>query len=594
MGSPRLSNGSIANVSKLTAGVFIASFLLIPSLALCADYFVSPSGSDSNNGSMTSPFRSLPKAYSLASAGTTIYLRGGVYSPTSRIVLNKSGTSANPIRVFAYEGETPIIDGTNESEQWRSLLEIPGSFNHVRGLEVRNASNTGVAILGSGQGNILEKLNVHHSGRVWEEGNGIVIYDSSSNNLILNCDSHHNRSVRNVGNSDGIRQSGRGLGNILRGNRAYRNSDDGFDLWNGAPTLLEGNIAYENGYDDSFNRLGDGNGFKLGGNHSGYTSGGHTLRNNVAFRNPLNGFDYNTGQGAFKLYNNTAYMNGPVMPGGGSWGENFVFSNSGDVFRNNLSYQGGQSLKGDDQSNSWSLSVSVTDADFLSLDDSALRGPRTADGSLPTSNFLRLASSSDLINKGVNVGLPYSGSAPDLGAYEAGTTVSPTPTPTPTPAPTPQPTPAPTPQSTPSGVNLLKNPGFENGGTSWTDWGNTRVTSENIHSGQYALRVGTGEGGRGQVVQGIQPGATYVLSVNAKVPSARDEQCYIGFTFRDANGRSISSPSPSLHALSGGWATSTLRASAKAPPNAVSVSVWVWKDATSGFCYVDSFNFFKQ
>jgi hypothetical protein len=38
---------------------------------------------------------------------------------------------------------------------------------------------------------------------------------------------------------------------------------------------------------------------------------------------------------------------------------------------------------------------------------------------LPVSNFLRLAPDSDCIGKGTDVGIAYSGSAPDLGAYEA-------------------------------------------------------------------------------------------------------------------------------------------------------------------------------
>ena len=37
---------------------------------------------------------------------------------------------------------------------------------------------------------------------------------------------------------------------------------------------------------------------------------------------------------------------------------------------------------------------------------------------MPTNNFARLKSGSALIDKGVNVGLPFNGSAPDLGAYE--------------------------------------------------------------------------------------------------------------------------------------------------------------------------------
>jgi len=44
--------------------------------------------------------------------------------------------------------------------------------------------------------------------------------------------------------------------------------------------------------------------------------------------------------------------------------------------------------------------------------------PRKADGSLPDVNFFHLNSSSKLIDKGVNVGLPFNGTAPDLGAFE--------------------------------------------------------------------------------------------------------------------------------------------------------------------------------
>jgi hypothetical protein len=43
---------------------------------------------------------------------------------------------------------------------------------------------------------------------------------------------------------------------------------------------------------------------------------------------------------------------------------------------------------------------------------------RQSDGSLPETTLLHLASTSGLIDKGTNVGLTFSGSAPDLGAYE--------------------------------------------------------------------------------------------------------------------------------------------------------------------------------
>jgi hypothetical protein len=44
--------------------------------------------------------------------------------------------------------------------------------------------------------------------------------------------------------------------------------------------------------------------------------------------------------------------------------------------------------------------------------------PRQPDGSLPVLSFLHLAGGSDLIDVGTDVGLPFLGSAPDLGAFE--------------------------------------------------------------------------------------------------------------------------------------------------------------------------------
>jgi hypothetical protein len=99
---------------------------------------------------------------------------------------------------------------------------------------------------------------------------------------------------------------------------------------------------------------------------------------------------------------------------------------AGHVLRNNISLQGGMGTNGVqvlaptvDDHNSWNVGLSATAADFLSLDDSIAKGPRLADGSLPVSNFLRLTSTSPLLNAGVDVGLPFTGAAPDLGAYES-------------------------------------------------------------------------------------------------------------------------------------------------------------------------------
>ena len=258
--------------------------------------------------------------------------------------------------------------------------------------------------------NIVENCNIHHSGRLATVGGGIVVTNTSANNLILNNDVHHNKDQGGGGNSDGIAVTSSGSGNVVRGNRAWRNSDDGIDLWNAVPVLVEDNWAWENGYDDNFQPLGNGNGFKLGG--AGAGDGGHMIRNNLSWRNLRRGFDDNAANLPMFVYNNTAYENGS---------SNFAFSAAvANVLKNNLAYPNTGSFNAAvvQSFNSWNLGLGVSAADFVSLDFSGATGPRNADGSLPTINFLKLAAGSDLIGKGVNVGLPYSGSAPDLGAYE--------------------------------------------------------------------------------------------------------------------------------------------------------------------------------
>ena len=69
---------------------------------------------------------------------------------------------------------------------------------------------------------------------------------------------------------------------------------------------------------------------------------------------------------------------------------------------------------------SWNPPFVVTSADFVSIDPCGADGPRNPDGSLPDINFMHLAAGSDLINGGTYVGLPYHGSAPDLGYFEYG------------------------------------------------------------------------------------------------------------------------------------------------------------------------------
>jgi hypothetical protein len=133
----------------------------------------------------------------------------------------------------------------------------------------------------------------------------------------------------------------------------------------------------------------------------------------------------------------------------------------------------------------------------------------------------------------------------------------------------------------PSG-NLVANGGFESGLASWDNWGNAGTSTTQAAAGALAAQVGTGAGGFGQNVAGVIAGKTYRLSALAKVSSA-GEAGYLGVRFMDDAGTNLLERNVAF--------SSTAYANAQlelvAPANATRALVYVWKNAGSGFAYVD-------
>ena len=75
--------------------------------ARAAQFFVSPSGSDTNSGSLATPFQTVAKAVSLAQAGDSVELRAGTYREQVNPV--RSGASGSPITIENYNGEQAVF-----------------------------------------------------------------------------------------------------------------------------------------------------------------------------------------------------------------------------------------------------------------------------------------------------------------------------------------------------------------------------------------------------------------------------------------------------------------------------------------------------
>ena len=96
---------------------------LLPTFLGAATYYASPSGADTNPGTLALPFRTVAKSIQTVGAGDTIILRDGTYpadtpygggtTKTWLLWINKSGTSGSPITLKAEHKQKAILDCGN-------------------------------------------------------------------------------------------------------------------------------------------------------------------------------------------------------------------------------------------------------------------------------------------------------------------------------------------------------------------------------------------------------------------------------------------------------------------------------------------------
>jgi hypothetical protein len=390
--------------------------------------FVAPDGDDSNDGSIGSPFATIEKALSMLtpSGGQTIYVRGGTYNLSSKIDIDIAGVEGKPNKLWAYGDETPIFDFSGQATDSGNRgfeLSDTADWWSFKGLTIQNAGDNGLYTEGSN--GVFEEIVTRYN-----RDSGFQLHGSASDNLVVYCDSYENYDPQNYGeNADGfaVKDPDIGPGNIFRQDRAWGNSDDGWDTYyaesNGV--LIQDCWSFDNGIDiwgvgSEF--AGDGTGYKLG-----KPGGAHVLVNVLAVDNAHNGIDVNENGTGVQVYNSTSYSNNR------NW--QFDTDTVTHTLKNNISYGGSSSDNFDSavsSFNTWN-GIPVDAADFVSLDRvvgsvDLLKAARQADGSLPDlGGFLHLASGSNLVDAGTPISflfdgslyeLSYNGLGPDLGAYE--------------------------------------------------------------------------------------------------------------------------------------------------------------------------------
>jgi hypothetical protein len=387
-------------------------------------YYVSNSGDNANSGTSTStPWRTIGKVQSFLSnlkpGDSVLFQRGGIWSEELDIN-NVNGTSTARITFGNYgSGNLPIIDGggtlsgftVNNGRQW--CIGGSGSkmsYITIDGFECRYTSAYGIAFenVASGSvGNIVQNSYIH------DTGNGDTGYHNQLefteymyghaygtkflNNKVGNCYGHNCIQIHGDTGSP-----------LIQGNECYGWSHTCIDVKYVQGAVVDSNVAHDGlgneQYGQAFYSENDANNYTLD----------VTWTHNVVYGTfPASTYftafqceDYG-GPITCRAYNNTVYGNIQSV-----YAQSRHYAVQVSV-ENNIFYTPlapGSTVR-------WAV------WDYNDMFQTGPIGPHdlSVDPQFVNSagNDFHLQPGSSVIDKGTNVGLPYNGSAPDMGAFES-------------------------------------------------------------------------------------------------------------------------------------------------------------------------------
>ncbi|MCL5667137.1 MAG: DUF2341 domain-containing protein [Patescibacteria group bacterium] len=261
-------------------------------------WYVSPNGSASGNGSINNPWdlrTALSGANGAVKPGDTIWLRGGTYSGKYESRLN--GIEGSPIVVRQYPGERATIDA-NSIYLTPATLEAYGSYTWFWGFEIKNSnpiryspnsgSNpddgraSGVSVFGTN----LKFINLV----VHDTGTGLGYSDnySTSGNMEFYGNIVYNNGwvAPDRGHGHGTYMAERYVSTRVADNIIFNGADHGSQFYGSGDGAwinnftIEGNSYFNNGALAG----GDVRNILVGG---GITNQNNIIRNNYSYFTPL-------------------------------------------------------------------------------------------------------------------------------------------------------------------------------------------------------------------------------------------------------------------------------------------------------------------
>jgi len=383
--------------NSISAGITIAA---TPGVA--GEFYVATDGDDSSPGTLSAPWQTVQKAASTVPAGSTVYVRNGIYN--EQISINVSGSASAGYTTFRnFDNETPVLDGTGlmvPGEDSGMFMIANQKYIIIQGFEIRNYRSTerdivpvGINIRGTShhitiRNNLIHNIETNASvdtGLSGADAHGIAVYGThapeSVNNIIIDSNEIHDLKL---GSSEAIVVNGNvemftisnnvihDLDNIAIDVIGFEETspDESFDQARNG--IIINNMIYNASsfgnpsYGDEYSADGiyvDGGkdtiiemnvvyntdiGVEIASEHRNRSTSNIIVRNNFLYNNILKGIalgGYDQLRGSTEnciIVNNTLYNNDTQQDGSGEIGLGYDTKNN--IIKNNIFFTNAQSL----------------------------------------------------------------------------------------------------------------------------------------------------------------------------------------------------------------------------------------------------------
>jgi pectate disaccharide-lyase len=373
------------------------------------DYYVATSGNDSNNGSKTSPWRTISHAASVVAPGDTVHVMPGVYNES--VYLNNSGTKSQRIRFISDTPWGAKVTGDGRGDP--AIQVRKGDYVDVVGFEVTNVNGyMGIETVASYArilGNLvhdvsggckLGKFTLGGAGINLTYGHDVDVIGNVIHDIGDYLNPHGCESTQGIYVENAPSPNPGGYSTLAANNISYRNESDGITSWHCATQMvLINNLIFENAK----------TGILVGANDRGCVNDHTIVMNNIVIHNGWHDFCTLTGPSQCPIGNHSG--DGGIQEGA-STGRN-------NRYANNLSY--GNLYKGV-QDDNIHISTGTQSNNIAGVD------PQFVNYQPDGSGDYHLKSSSPAVDKGAsmanvpsydfdNYARPY-GSGHDIGPYE--------------------------------------------------------------------------------------------------------------------------------------------------------------------------------